>query len=124
MAKRSKSFITRRSFVRKTGIVAAASALGCSVGCGTGFFIKAGANNDGIHNGGPGAGVPADPGLATPGIQVPARGSNVSLSNFELNGNRGNGHNGNSTTGMVQGGAAAWYVGINLMNLDNITLEN
>ena len=224
MAKRSKSFITRRSFVRKTGIVAAASALGYSVGCGaneflpvlpclsnvtppapagamtyikaseigcaldcdlstgrnkytggaatddaprinaamagatannpitlildgsalisglflpaggywgiaglgcgTGFFIKEGTNNDGIHNGGPGAGVPSDPGLTTPGIPVPARGSNVSLSNFELNGNWGNGHNGNSTTGMVQGGAAAWYVGINLMNLDNITLEN
>ena len=224
MAKRSKSFITRRSFVRKAGIVAAGSALGCSVGCGaneflpvlpclssvtppaptgamtyikaseigcaldcdlstgrnkytggaatddaprinaamagatasnpitlildgsalisglflpaggywsiaglgcgTGFFIKAGTNNDGIHNGGPGAGVPSDPGVVTPGIPVPARGSNVSLSNFELNGNRGNGHNGNSTTGMVQGSSAAWYVGINLMNLNNITLEN
>jgi hypothetical protein len=93
-------------------------------GCGTGFFIKAGTNNDGIHNGGPRAGVPADPGVVTPGIPVPARGSNVSLSNFELNGNRGNGHNGNSTTGRVQGSAAAWYVGINLMNLNNITLEN
>ncbi len=93
-------------------------------GCGTGFFIKAGTNNDGIHNGGPTAGLPSDPGLVTPGIPVPARGSNVTLSNFVLNGNRGNGHNGNSTTGMVQGGAAAWYVGINLMNLNNITLEN
>jgi hypothetical protein len=93
-------------------------------GCGTGFFIKAGTNNDGIHNGGPRAAVPSDPGLVTPGIPVPARGSDVSLSNFELNGNRGNGHNGNSTTGMVQGSAAAWYVGINLMNLNNITLEN
>jgi hypothetical protein len=94
------------------------------LGCGTGFFIKAGTNNDGIHNGGPTANQPADPGLITPGIPVPARGSSVSLSNFELNGNAGNGHNGNSTTGMVQGGKAAWYIGINLMNLDNITLEN
>jgi hypothetical protein len=41
-----------------------------------------------------------------------------------LNGNRGDGHNGSSTTGRVQGGATAWYVGINLMNLNNITLEN
>jgi hypothetical protein len=224
MAKRSKSFITRRSFVRKTGIVAAGSALGCSMGCGadqflpvlpclsdvtppapagamtyikaseigcaldcdlstgrnkltggaatddaprinaamagatasnpitlildgsalisglflpaggywsiaglgcgTGFFVKAGTNNDGIHNGGPKAALPSDPGIVTPGIPVPARGSDVSLSNFELNGNRGNGHNGNSTTGLVQGGASGWYVGINLMNLDNIRLEN
>jgi hypothetical protein len=223
MAKRSKNFVTRRSFVRKAGIVTAGSPLGCSVGCGaneflpvlpclsnvtpvapagamtyikaseigcaldcdlstgrnkytggaatddarginaamagatasnpitlirdgtvlisglfpaggywsiagvgcgTGFFIKAGTNNDGIHNGAPGAGVPSNPGVVTPGIPVPARGSNVSLSNFELNGNRGNGHNGNSTAGMVQGSSAAWYAGINLMNLDNITIEN
>ncbi len=92
-------------------------------GCATGFFIKSGANNDGIHNGGPTANLPSDPGVVTPGIPIPARGSDVSLSNFVLNGNRGNGHNGNSTTGLVQG-AAAWYFGINLMNLNNITLEN
>lgn len=224
MAKRSKSFITRRSFVRRAGIVAAGSAFGCSVGCGaneylpvlpclsnvtppapagamiyikaseigcaldcdlstgrnkytggaatddaprinaamagatasnpitlildgsalisglflpaggywsiaglgcgTGFFIKGGTNNDGIHNGGRTANVPSDPGFITPGVPVPARGSNVSLSNFELNGNRGNGHNGNSTTGLVQGRPTVWYFGINLMNLDNIRLEN
>ncbi|HEX3374221.1 MAG TPA: glycosyl hydrolase family 28 protein [Edaphobacter sp.] len=220
MAKRSKSFITRRSFVRKAGIVAAGSALGCSVGCGanqflpvlpclsnvtppapagemtyikaseigcaldcdlstgrnkytggaatddaprinaamagatasnpitlildgsalisglflpaggywsiaglgcgTGFFIKKGTNNDGIHNGGPRAAVPSDPGTVTPGIPVPARGSSVSLSNFELNGNAG----GDSTSGHVQGTSSTWYFGINLMNLNNITLEN
>jgi hypothetical protein len=225
MAKRSRSFITRRSFVRRAGIVAAGSTLGCSVGCGpnefypalpcqsgvappapsgamtyikaseigcaldcdlstgrnkytgraatddaprinaamagatashpitlildgsalisglflpaggywsiaglgcgTGFFIKAGTNNDGIHNGGPRANVPSDPGSVTPGIPVPARGSDVALSNFELNGNAGDGHNGDSTTGRVQGvGNTTWYFGINLMNLNNITLEN
>src|SRR6266702_1633091 len=32
------------------------------LGCGTGFFIKSGTNNDGIKNGGPTAGFPADPG--------------------------------------------------------------
>jgi hypothetical protein len=94
-------------------------------GCGTGFFIKAGTNNDGIHNGGPRAAVPSDPGSVTPGIPIPARGSNVSLSNFELNGNAGDGRNGDSTTGRVQGvGNTTWYFGINLMNLNNITLEN
>ncbi|MCU1252303.1 MAG: hypothetical protein JWQ49_5332 [Edaphobacter sp.] len=98
------------------------------LGCGTGFFIKSGTNNDGIHNGGPRAAVPSDPGNVTPGISVPARGSSVSLSNFELNGNAGNGHNGDSTTGRVQGvgegAGATWYFGINLMNLNNITLVN
>jgi hypothetical protein len=97
-------------------------------GCGTGFFIKSGTNNDGIHNGGPRAAVPSDPGVVTPGIPVPARGSNVSLSNFELNGNAGDGRNGDSTTGRVQGVGkgldATWYFGINLMNLNNVTLEN
>lgn len=97
-------------------------------GCGTGFFIKAGTNNDGIHNGGPRAAVPSDPGNTTPGIPVPARGNNVSLSNFELNGNAGNGRNGDSTTGQVQGmgegAGGTWYFGINLMNLNNVTLDN
>lgn len=87
------------------------------LGCGTGFFVKTGANNDGIHNGAPNAGVPSDP-----GPPAPPRGMNVSLSNFTMNGNRGNGHNGDSTTGAAQGGES-WYVGINLMNLDNIKLE-
>jgi hypothetical protein len=90
------------------------------LGCGTGFFIKSGANNDGIHNGGPGASVPFDP-----GPPAPARGKNVSLSNFTLNGNQGNGHSGDSTSGTTQGvTGTAWYLGINLMNLDNITIEN
>lgn len=87
------------------------------LGCGTGFFVKAGTNNDGIHNGSPNAGVPSDP-----GPPAPPRGMNVSLSNFALNGNRGNGLNGDSTTGTTQGGKN-WYFGINLMNLDNIRLE-
>jgi hypothetical protein len=95
------------------------------LGCGAGFFIKPGTNNDGIHNGGPTAAVPSDPGVATPGLPVPARGSSVSLSNFTLNGNAGNGLNGDSTSGYPQGTATdLWYFGINLMNLNNITIEN
>jgi len=93
------------------------------LGCGTGFFIKSGTNNDGIHNGGPLAAVPSDP-----GPPAPARGMNVSLSNFTLNGNQGNGKTGDSSTGNTQGitnGVAnVWYFGINLMNLNNITIQN
>jgi hypothetical protein len=86
------------------------------LGCGTGFFVKTGANNDGIHNGAPDAAVPFDP-----GPPAPARGMNVSLSNFTLNGNQG----GDSTTGTQRGvDGKAWYCGINLMNLDNILMEN
>ncbi len=89
------------------------------LGCGTGFFIKTGTNNDGIHNGPPDAAIPSDP-----GPPAPPRGMNVSLSNFTVNGNQGDGHNGVSTTGMYQGTPATWYFAINLMNLDNITIEN
>jgi hypothetical protein len=89
------------------------------LGCGTGFFIKSGTNNDGIHNGAPNAAIPSDP-----GPPAPPRGMNVSLSNFTVSGNQGNGHNGDSTTGMYQGTATTWYFSINLMNLDNITVEN
>jgi hypothetical protein len=89
------------------------------LGCGTGFFVKTGTNNDGIHNGPPDAGTPSDP-----GPPAHARGMNVSLKNFTLNGNQGNGHNGDSTTGTHQGtNGVAWYFGINLMNLDNIVME-
>ncbi len=89
------------------------------LGCGTGFFVKSGTNNDGIHNGPPDAAIPFDPGPA-----APARGANVSLSNFTVNGNQGNGFSGNSTTGTRQGVTGrVWYCGINLMNLDNITIE-
>lgn len=90
------------------------------LGCGTGFFVKTGTNNDGIHNGPPEAAIPFDP-----GPPAPARGANVSLTNFTLNGNQGNGLNGNSTTGTRQGVTGrSWYCGINLMNLNNITIEN
>lgn len=89
------------------------------LGCGTGFFVASGTNNDGIHNGSPDAATPSDP-----GPPAPPRGKNVSLSNFTLNGNRGNGHHGNSTSGLTQGSKTAWYFGINLMSLDNITIKN
>ena len=88
------------------------------LGCGTGFFIKSGTNNDGIHNGGPTAAVPSDP-----GPPAPTRGSSVALSNFTLNGNQGSGRDGDSTTGTRQGGVA-WYFGINLTNLNDIVIEN
>jgi len=90
-------------------------------GCGTGFFVKKGTNNDGIHNGGPNANVTSDS-----GPPAPARGSNVLLSSFTLNGNQGNGHSGDSTTGDQRGNITAgpWYFGINLMDLNNITIEN
>jgi hypothetical protein len=89
------------------------------LGCGTGFFVSTGANNDGIHNGGPNASVPF-----VPGPPAPPRGANVSLSNFTLNGNQGNGRVGDSTSGVRQGSQQAWYCGINLMNLNDIKIEN
>jgi hypothetical protein len=90
------------------------------LGCGTGFFIKKGTNNDGIHNGPPNAAVPSDP-----GPPAPERGKNVSLSNFTLNGNHGNGRNGDSTSGVPRGiDNLVYYFSINLMNLDNIRIEN
>jgi hypothetical protein len=89
------------------------------LGCGTGFFVKSGTNNDGIHNGAANAAIPFDP-----GPPVPPRGANVSLSNFTLNGNQGSGLNGNSTSGRPHGNDRYWFCGINLMNLDNITIEN
>lgn len=85
------------------------------LGCGTGFFIQSGSNSDGIHNGPRGAGIPNDQ-----GPPAPPRGQNVSLSNFAINGNAGDGHNGDSTNGKRQGG---WYFCVNLMNLDNISVE-
>jgi hypothetical protein len=88
------------------------------LGCGTGFFVRAGTNNDGIHNGPPNAAVPSD--LGPP---APARGKNVSLSNFTVNGNQGNGFDGNSTSGSRLGTKATYYFGINLMSLDNIIIE-
>ena len=89
------------------------------LGCGTGFFVRAGINNDGIHNGPPDAAVPF-----YIGPPAPPRGMNVSLSNFTVSGNQGNGHDGWSTTGVRQGTPERWYYGISLMNLDNIVLEN
>ena len=89
------------------------------LGCGTGFFVMRGTNNDGIHNGPPNAAT-----LVNSATLAPARGANVSLSNFTLNGNQGDGHDGNSTTGIRQGSTEVWYCGIYLMNLNNINIEN
>ena len=89
------------------------------LGCGTGFFVKRGTNNDGIHNGGPRAAIPFDP-----GPPAPPRGSNVSLSNFTVNGNQGSGRNGNSTSGLARGSGQALFCSIDLMNLDNVRIEN
>ncbi|MDR3413060.1 MAG: glycosyl hydrolase family 28 protein [Formivibrio sp.] len=89
------------------------------LGCGTGFFVKTGTNNDGIHNGSSQV-VSNNPGRPAPTV----RGMNVSLSNFTLNGNGANGFDGDSTSGIRQGNKVAWFFGINLINLDNITIEN
>lgn len=93
-------------------------------GCQTGFFIRTGTNNDGIHNGGPTANQPVDPGPPAP----TTRGANVTLANFVVNGNQGNGFDGDSTTGSTQGITATtpnvWNFSINLMNLDYITVTN
>lgn len=90
------------------------------LGCGTGFFIKSGSNNDGLRNGPANAASTFDP-----GPPAPARGTDVSLSNFTVNGNQGDGYNGDSTTGVRQGKTGeVWYCGINLMNLNNINIEN
>ncbi len=88
------------------------------LGCGTGFFVKTGTNNDGIHNGGPDFTEPS-----SPGPNVPSRGSSVSLRNFTINGNQGNGRDGDSTTGSTQG-TPVWHFAINLMNLNNVNVEN
>lgn len=87
------------------------------LGCGTGFFIKTGTNNDGIHNG-PNADIPPNP-----GPPAPARGMNVSLSNFTVNGNAGNGLDGDSTSGYRLGNKVTDFFPINLMNLNNISIE-
>jgi hypothetical protein len=90
------------------------------LGCGTGFFVKTGTNNDGIHNGGPDAAIGTDS-----GPPVPPRGMNVSLSNFTVNGNQGNGRNGDSTSGLSLGiKDKVYFFSINLMNLNNIVIEN
>lgn len=85
---------------------------------GTGFFQKAGTNNDVIHNGIPSAMDPTDPRTA-----APTRGSNIIFKDFVINGNRGNGTNGNSTTGDPRGSLTAWYMGINVANMNNVYVD-
>jgi len=89
------------------------------LGCGTGFFVKTGTNNDGIHNGSSQV-MSNDPGPPVPAV----RGMNVTLSNFTLNGNAGTGFDGDSTTGNKRGNSVAWFFGINLINLNNIAIAN
>ncbi len=86
------------------------------LGSGTGFYTMSGSNCDAIKNASPNSTVPFDPGPPAPAT----RGSNVSLSNFTLNGNQ----NRVSTTGMREGTATTWYCGINLISLNNISIEN
>lgn len=86
------------------------------LGSATGFYTKSGSNCDAIQNGSASAEVPFNPGPPAP----TARGSNVSLSNFTLNGNQ----NRVSTTGIRQGTDSTWYCGIDLINLNNISIEN
>lgn len=90
------------------------------LGDGTGFFIKSGTNNDGIHNG------PAIWYIAEPGPPAPSRGSSVSLCNFAINGNAGDGYTGVSTTGYPQGNLNTYQLcfTVNLMNLNNVVIEN
>lgn len=98
----------------------------------TGFFQRAGTNNDVIHNGnalyGYGAG-PGDPGSG-PGGAAPARGANISISDIFINGNRGNGYSGNTTSGdprqatAISGQGAPWVMGINIMNMDHVRIDN
>ena len=90
------------------------------LGCGTGFYIKTGTNNDGIHNGS------AIWMVDETGPPAPPRGGNVSLSNFTINGNAGDGRNGDSTAGYPQGNLKTGQecYPISLQNLDNITIEN
>jgi hypothetical protein len=90
------------------------------LGCGTGFYVKSGTNNDGIHNG------PAVWLVDNTGPPAPSRGSNISLSNFTINGNAGNGKSGVSSTGFPQGNLSTGQecYPINLMNLNHIKIEN
>jgi hypothetical protein len=95
------------------------------LGMDTGFFVRSGANQDCIHNGGPTASVPFDPGGTAPATF----GYNVTLCNFRVNGNRGNGTTGNSNSGDPRGNNQAepntvWYLGINLMNIRHVRIEN
>ena len=81
----------------------------------TGFFLKTGSNNDGIHN--RPAGYVTDPGPPAPSRVA----QQVRLLNFRLNGNRGNGRTGNSTTGDPHG--SPWLFGINLMDMEQVTID-
>lgn len=83
----------------------------------TGFYLKTGSNNDGIHN------RPV-PYMIDPGPPVPPRGGQqLSLKSFRLNGNRGDGHSGNSTSGDPHGDGSAWFIGINVMDMEQVTID-
>jgi hypothetical protein len=88
-------------------------------GWNTGFYQRTGSNQDTIHNGGPSAALPPDPGPPAPARST----GNVVLRDFRINGNRGNGTSGNANQGNPRG-IVTWYMGINLMSLANVAIEN
>ncbi len=101
-----------------TGLQLSAAGYTTIVGDGdtTGFYVKTGSNNDGIHN--RPAGYVNDP-----GPPAPARiAQQVTLKAFRLNGNRGDGHTGNSVSGDPHGGSQ-WLFGINLMDMEQVVID-
>jgi hypothetical protein len=86
------------------------------LGWDTGFFMKAGSNQDCIHNGN----------ATYSNVSATVIGQNVELRNFRINGNRGDGTTGNSNTGNPRGNSAStlWLFGIYLISLNNVRIED
>jgi len=104
------------SLISKCLLLPAAGGGGGIVGIGTiasGFFLKSGSNCDMIHNGAVGANIPSDPGG---GVGSIGRGSGVILKNFMLNGN------GPNVTKIPA--ADTFNMGINLMDMEDIVIED
>jgi len=99
---------------------------GASTLFGTGFFQKAGTNDDVIFNGDAAhAGCPggkSDPGVYTPGLPPP-RGTDITLRDFAINGNRGDGANGNSDRGDPRGHDGCALMGIDLIDVNNVRIS-
>ena len=93
------------------------------IGLGSGFFIKAGANNHGISTevGADGTGFPPFDPATTPPAQI----ANIILRDFYINGNRGNGTTGDSTSGDPRGiSGTVWYCVLDLISVDNLLIDN